>query len=157
MSYVWTPSSIVRSHALWTASATSVRPRCTSIITAPRNNPDGFARFWPALRGAEPWIASNIAICSPMFAEPANPTEPAICAATSDNTSPYRFGRTRTSNASGVSAIFAAPMSTIQCSLMMSGYSGAISSNTLWNNPSVIFMMLSLVKHVTFLRLFSRA
>jgi hypothetical protein len=30
---------------------------------------------------------------------------------------------------------------------------GAISSKTLWNRPSVSFMMLSLVKQVTFLRL----
>ena len=94
---------------------------------------------------------------SPMFAEPARPTEPAIWAATSDRMSPYRFGMTMTSNASGVSAILAAPMSTIQCSFSMSGYSAAISSKTLWNRPSVIFMMLSFVKQVTFLRLFRRA
>ena len=62
-----------------------------------------------------------------------------------------------TSNASGVSASLAAPMSTIQCSFSMSGYSAAISSKTLWKRPSVIFMMLSFVKQVTFLRLFRRA
>jgi hypothetical protein len=33
---------------------------CTSIWTAPRNRPEGLARFCPARRGAEPWIASNI-------------------------------------------------------------------------------------------------
>src|ERR1039458_7586200 len=48
-----------------------------------------------------------------------------------------------TSNASGVSAILAAPMSTIQTSFWMSGYCAPISSKTLWNRPSVIFMMLS--------------
>ena len=32
-----------------------------------------------------------------------------------------------------------------------------ISSKTLWKRPSVIFMMLSLVKQVTFFRLFRRA
>ena len=53
-----------------------------------------------------------------MFADPASPTEPAICAATSERMSPYRFGMTTTSNASGVSASFAAPMSTIQCSFV---------------------------------------
>ncbi len=79
-----------------------------------------------------------------MFAEPARPTEPAICAATSERMSPYRLGSTMTSNASGVSAILAAPMSTIQCSFSMSGYSAATSSNTWWKRPSVIFMMLSL-------------
>ena len=36
----------------------------------------------------------------------------------------------------------------------MSGYSAPISSKTLWKRPSVIFMMLSLVKQVTFLRMF---
>ena len=59
-----------------------------------------------------------------------------------------------TSNASGVSASFAAPMSTIQCSFSICGYSAAISSKTLWNRPSVCFMMLSFVKQVTFFRLF---
>ena len=53
----------------------------------------------------------------------------------------------------GVSASFAAPMSTIQCSFSRSGYSVPISSNTLWKRPSVIFMMLSFMKQVTFLRL----
>jgi len=48
-------------------------------------------------------------------------------------------------------------MSTIQCSCSISGYSGAISLNVRWNKPSVNFMMLSLVKHVTFLRLLTRA
>ncbi len=48
-------------------------------------------------------------------------------------------------------------MSTIQCSFGMSGYSFAISSKTLWKRPSVSFMMLSLVKQVTFLRAFLRA
>src|ERR1041385_1102101 len=57
---------------------------------------------------------------------------------------------TTTSNASGVSASFAAPMSTIQCSFSMSEYSLAISSKILWKSPSVTFMMLSLVKQVTF-------
>ena len=117
------PSSIVRSQALCTCSATSGWSMCTSISTAPSSSPEGFARFCPARRGAEPWIASNIAHCSPMFADPASPTEPAICAATSDRMSPYRFGITITSNASGVSAIFAAPISTIQASFSISGYS----------------------------------
>ena len=53
----------VRSQALWTRSATSGWPMWTSIITAPSSSPDGLARFWPARRGAEPWMASNIA-CS---------------------------------------------------------------------------------------------
>ena len=64
---------------------------------------------------------------------------------------------TITSKASGESASLAAPMSTIQCSFSMSGYSAATSSKTLWNRPSVSFMMLSLVKQVTFLRLYRLA
>ena len=35
-------------------SACSFNPTWTSIITAPSNRPDGFARFCPARRGAEP-------------------------------------------------------------------------------------------------------
>ena len=64
---------------------------------------------------------------------------------------------TRTSKASGVSARRAAPMSTIMCSFSMAGYSGEISSNTLWKRPSVSFMMLSLVKQVTLRRLLRTA
>ncbi len=82
------PSSIVASQALWTRSATSGCSMWTSIITAPSSRPEGLARFCPARRGAEPWMASNIAHVSPMLAEPASPTEPAICAATSERMSP---------------------------------------------------------------------
>ena len=82
------PSSIVRSQALCTRSATSGWSMWTSISTAPSSRPDGLARFWPARRGAEPWMASNMAQWSPMLAEPASPTEPAICAATSERMSP---------------------------------------------------------------------
>ena len=63
-------------------------------------------------------------------AEPAKPTDPVICAATSLRISPYKLGITITSKASGVSAILAAPISIIQCSFSISGYSLAISSNT---------------------------
>src|SRR5205085_2000633 len=68
---------MVRSQALCTRAATSGWPMCTSIMTAPSSSPDGLARFWPARRGAEPWMASNMAHCSPVLAEPARPTEPA--------------------------------------------------------------------------------
>ena len=34
--------------------------------------------FCPARRGAEPWIASNIAPFTPILADPARPTDPAI-------------------------------------------------------------------------------
>ena len=148
---------MVRSQALWTLAATSGWSMCTSISTEPSSRPEGLARFCPARRGADPWMASNMAQLSPMLADPARPTEPAICAATSLRISPYRLGITMTSNAVGVSAILAAPISTIQTSFSMSGYCAPISSNTLWNSPSVIFMMLSFMKQVTFLRLCRRA
>src|ERR1035438_10563384 len=69
---------MVRSQALCTLAATSGWLMCTSISTAPSRRPEGLARFWPARRGAEPWMASNMAQLSPMLADPARPTEPAI-------------------------------------------------------------------------------
>ena len=79
---------MVRSQALCTFSAVSGILMCTSISTAPNSSPEGLARFCPARRGADPWIASNIAHCSPTLADPASPTDPAICAATSERMSP---------------------------------------------------------------------
>ena len=40
----------------------------------------------------------------------------------------------------------------ILCSASRPGYSAATSSKTVWNSPSVSFMMLSFVMHVTFRR-----
>ena len=37
-----------------------VNPRCASIIAAVRIAPNGFAMFFPAIGGAEPWTGSNI-------------------------------------------------------------------------------------------------
>ena len=62
-----------------------------------------------------------------------------------------------TSKAVGVSASLAAPMSTIQASFSISGYSAPMVSKASWKTPSVIFMMLSFMKQVTFLRRFRRA
>ena len=47
--------------------------------------------------GAEPWTASNIAYSLPIFADPAVPTPPWICAASSVMISPYRLGKINTS------------------------------------------------------------
>ena len=49
---------------------------------------EGLAIPLPAMSGAEPWIASNMAKSSPMFADPAMPTEPVSWATTSDTMSP---------------------------------------------------------------------
>ena len=57
----------------------------------------------------------------------------------------------------GALASLAAPISMIQWSLAISGYSAAISLKTCLNKPSVCFMMLSLVKQVTFLRPYNLA
>ena len=157
MSAVSTPSSMVRSQALWTRVAACVRPRCTSIITADSSRPDGLARSRPAMSGAEPCTASNMAQSRPMLDEGAMPIEPATSAATSDRMSPYRLGATTTSKRSGSTAILAVPMSMIMCSAASSGYSAAISSKTRWNRPSVSFMMLSLVMQVSLRRPWLRA
>jgi hypothetical protein len=83
--------------------------------------------------------------------------DPAISAAMSETMSPYRFGSTTTSNCVGSLARRAEPMSTIRESDSISGYSAAIRSKTSWKRPSVIFMMLSLTKQVTFFRPCCRA
>ncbi len=71
--------------------------------------------------------------------------------------SPLRFVVTTTSNWDGSFAIWCATLSMIRCSARISGYSGAISSNTCLKSPSVNFMMLALVAHVTFARPSRRA
>ena len=152
MSAVWTPSSMVVSQALCTAAAAAPWPKCASIFAALSSRPLGLARSCPAMSGAEPWIASNMAKSSPMFADGASPTEPLISAAMSDRMSPYRLGVTITSKRSGALASRPIPMSTIIESDLISGYSAATSSKTRRKSPSVSFMMLSFVKHVTLRR-----
>ena len=72
---------------------------------------------------AEPWIASNIAYLSPIFALPAVPTPPCIWAASSVMMSPYRFGRMTTLKPLLNSGLirFAAMISTYQSSTLISG------------------------------------
>ena len=148
---------MAQSQALWMLSATSACPMCTSIITAPSSRPLGLAMPLPAMSGALPWMASNMATVSPMLAEPPRPTEPVISAAMSLMMSPYRLGVTMTSKMPGSLASLALPMSMMKWFFSMSGYSAPISSKTLWNRPSVSFMMLSLLRQVTLLRLLARA
>ena len=52
------------------------------------SSPDGFAMSCPAMSGAEPCTASNMAIWLPMFADPPSPTDPEISDAMSDRMSP---------------------------------------------------------------------
>ena len=74
-----------------------------SIIAADRIVPSGFARSWPAMSGAEPWIGSYrpwrpwAVSRVPSDADGSIPSEPAITAASSDRMSPNRFSVTRTS------------------------------------------------------------
>ena len=90
------------------------------------NNPEGLAISFPAISGAEPCTASNIAYSFPIFALPASPTEPDTSEAMSDIISPYKLRVTITSKFSGLFASFAEAISTNICSAFISGYSGAI-------------------------------
>ena len=89
----------------------------------------------------------------PMLALPAIPTEPLTSATTSEMISPYRFGVTITSYRSGAVATRAVPISIICWFASISGYScGDFIKDGDGNKPSVIFMMLSLIMQVIFLR-----
>ena len=67
------------------------------------------------------------------------------------------FVVTITSNCSGFFTSWCAVLSTIRCQDSRSGYSGAISSNVRFSIPSVSFMMLAFVAHVTVRRPSARA
>ena len=56
----------------------------SSIITADRITEPGFTLSMPAYLGTVPWVASNIAALSPMFAPGAMPTPPTSAATASD-------------------------------------------------------------------------
>ena len=71
------------------------------------------AIFFPAISGADPWIASNKAKSLPIFADPARPTDPEISAVTSEIISPKRLEVTITSKISGLVASLAVHISTI--------------------------------------------
>src|SRR4028119_2419370 len=69
-------------------SAASAWPRCISISLAESSVARGFARFWPAYFGADPWTGSKTAISSPMFAPGATPRPPVSPAQRSERMSP---------------------------------------------------------------------
>ena len=81
------------------------------------------ARPSVTMRGALPCMASNIALVVPMLAEPAVPTPPCICAASSVRMSPYMLGRASTwkSLRRAVSMSLAVMMSMYQASHEMPG------------------------------------
>ncbi len=118
-----------------------------------------WARPSSTIRGAEPWIASNIEYRLPMFALPAVPTPPWNSAASSVRMSPYRFGSTITlkSRRRLLSTSFAVMMSMYQSSNAISGYSLAIVCAMLRNLPSVVFTTFAFVTAVTRPILFFRA
>ena len=132
----------------------SVKPMCSSIIAPARSTELGSA-YWArpsfTMRGALPWIASNIACRLPRFALPAVPTPPWICAASSVRMSPYRFGITSTwkSARRSRSSSFAVIMSMYQASRVMSGYSWLMLWAMFRNLPSVVLTMFALVTTVT--------
>src|SRR5919198_216670 len=101
----------------------------------------GLTLFWPAYFGAEPCVGSKTAIPSPTFAPGAIPSPPIIPAHRSETTSPYRFGRTRTSYSSGRWTSCMHMLSTIRSSNVISTFSAATSRATRRNSPSVNFMM----------------
>ena len=65
-------------------SAASTQPKCLSIISADSINEPGFTLSWPAYFGAVPWVASNKAESSPIFAPGAIPIPPTHAANASD-------------------------------------------------------------------------
>jgi hypothetical protein len=84
--------------------------------------PVGLAMPLPAMSGAVPWTASNIATPpSPILAAGATPRPPTRPAARSERMSPKRFIVTMTSNFSGAMTSFIAVASTIMSSNWMSG------------------------------------
>ena len=120
-----------------------------SIMTEESSSAVGFARFFPAICGAEPCTASNIATPSPRLAEGATPSPPTRPAARSERMSPFMLVITTTSNCSGRMTIWWAQLSTIMCSCASAGWPFSTCSPTRFIMPSVSFMMLALVATVT--------
>ena len=78
--------------------ATSGWPTWSSIMQAARIWAVGFATFWPAMSGAEPWTGSYMQTSSPMFPPGAMPRPPTSPAMRSLRMSPNMFSITSTSN-----------------------------------------------------------
>ena len=85
----------------------------------------------PAMSGAEPWIGSyNPGPPSPIEAEGIMPSEPVNAAVSSVRMSPKRFSVSTTSKSRGRAIRYIAIASTSRCSTATSGYSRAMSAET---------------------------
>ena len=60
-------------------------------MCADNNRDDGLTLSFPAYFGAVPWVASNKATESPIFAPGANPRPPTFAAKASEMKSPFKF------------------------------------------------------------------
>ena len=65
-------------------SAASTHPICRNIISADKISDPGFTLSCPAYFGAVPWVASNNAASSPIFAPGAIPIPPTQAARASE-------------------------------------------------------------------------
>ena len=93
-------------------------------MAAERMVPRGFARFCPAMSGAEPWMGSYMPrVPSERDAEGIMPMEPVSMEASSERMSPNMFSVTSTSNWVGFLISCMAVLSTSTSLYSTSGYS----------------------------------
>src|SRR5882762_1196603 len=158
--------SRVRIPSSLTVRLMAVRRRCAkpgsptwSSINPPASNSEmGFAIPLPAMSGAEPCTASNIAACSPIFAPGARPSPPARPAISSERMSPNRFVATITSNCHGSVTSCIAQASTMRSFISMRPSNSLATSRPVSRkSPDNAFSTLALWTTVTRLRPFRSA
>ena len=113
--------------------------------------------FLPLISGALPCTGSKTAQSSPMFAPCATPKPPIKPAQRSETMSPYKLGKTKTSNCEGFCTSCIQRLSTRISLGVISGYSFATSLKHSKNNPSESLQILALVTAQTSLLLFLTA
>ena len=114
----------------------------------------GLATPWPAMSGAEPALGSKRLTPSPSEAEASMPSEPVICAASSERISPNMFSVTTTSKSAGRLMSCIAVLSTSRSSSSTSGYSSSWTRWTISRHMREVSSTLRLSTLVTlFLRL----
>src|SRR5690606_16551968 len=125
MSRVRAPLRNAATTAFSTVAAAASAPRlCRSSIAALKIVPQGFARPWPAISGAQPGIGSSRpGPASPSDADGSSPIEPASIDASSVRMSPNMFSVTMTSKSAGRLKRCMAAASTSRCSTVSSGNS----------------------------------